>query len=104
MARVKGVVDTFWQDENFGIDFVAHLFGVSERTLQRLFVQHGMTFRDYLNQKKIERSIVLLKQGLSVQTVAEQLHYSDPSNFSRAMKKHINMTPTQYLKQLSIPT
>lgn len=101
MARVKGVVDTFWQEEHFGIDFVAHLFGVSERTLQRLFIQHDTSFRDYLNQKKIEKSMVLLQQGHSVQAVAEKLNYSDPSNFSRAMKKHLKQTPTQYLKSLS---
>ncbi|MBC7001472.1 helix-turn-helix transcriptional regulator [Photobacterium sp. BZF1] len=102
MARVKGVVDTFWQEEHFGIDFVAHLFGVSERTLQRLFIQHNSSFRDYLNQKKIEKSMVLLQQGHSVQAVAEKLNYSDPSNFSRAMKKHLKQTPTQYLKSLSL--
>ncbi|MGR5063487.1 helix-turn-helix transcriptional regulator [Photobacterium sp. DNB22_13_2] len=101
MARVKGIVDTFWQDESFSIDFVAQLFGVSERTLQRLFIQNNTTFRDYLNQKKIEKSMVLLRQGSSVQSVAETLHYSDPSNFSRAMKKHLNLTPSQYLKSLS---
>ena len=102
ITRVKGVIDTFWHNENFGIDFVAHLFGVSERTLQRLFIQHNSSFRDYLNQKKIEKSMVLLQQGHSVQAVAEKLNYSDPSNFSRAMKKHLKQTPTQYLKSLSL--
>ncbi|MGR5144586.1 helix-turn-helix domain-containing protein [Photobacterium sp. DNB23_23_1] len=101
ITRVKGIVDTFWQEEHFNIDFVAHLFGVSERTLQRLFIQHNTTFRDYINQKKIEKSMELLQQGLSVQAVAEKLHYSDPSNFSRAMKKYIKLTPTQYLKNLT---
>ncbi|MDV5170443.1 AraC family transcriptional regulator [Photobacterium rosenbergii] len=102
MARVKSVVDTFWQEEHFGIDFVAHLFGVSERTLQRLFIQHNTSFRDYFNQKKIEKSMLLLQQGHSIQEVAEKLNYSDPSNFSRAMKKHLKQTPTQYLKSLSL--
>ncbi|WP_152557101.1 helix-turn-helix domain-containing protein [Photobacterium sanctipauli] len=96
--RLKSVIDIFWQEESFSLDFVAHLFGVSERTLQRLFLEQGSSFRHYLNEKKINKSMELLRSGMNVSDVAFKLGYSDPSNFTRAMKKQINMSPTQYLK------
>lgn len=99
LTRLTGVVDTFWEHEAFSIEFVAHLFGVSERTLQRVFLSNNTTFRDYVNKKKIEKSTQLLNQGYSVQSVAEKMRYSDPANFSRAMKKYLSLTPKQYLKQ-----
>lgn len=100
LTRVTGVIDTFWEHEDFNIEFVAHLFGVSERTLQRVFLNNDTTFRDYMNKKKINKSIKLLEQGYSVQRVAELMQYSDSSNFSRAMKKYINVTPSKYVQQL----
>ncbi|KHT62521.1 hypothetical protein RJ45_17045 [Photobacterium gaetbulicola] len=99
LTRLTGVIDTFWEHEAFSIEFVAHLFGVSERTLQRVLLSNNTSFRDYVNKKKIDKSIQLLNQGYSVQCVAEKMRYSDPSNFSRAMKKQLNLTPTQYLEQ-----
>ncbi|WEM44556.1 helix-turn-helix transcriptional regulator (plasmid) [Photobacterium sp. DA100] len=99
MTRLTGMIDNFWEYESFSIEFIAHLFGVSERTLQRVLLQNGTTFRDYVNKKKIHKSIQLLNQGYSIQSVAEKMRYSDPSNFSRAMKKHLNLTPKQYLQQ-----
>ncbi|MGF1702252.1 AraC family transcriptional regulator [Photobacterium makurazakiensis] len=98
-SRLEHIIDIFWQHESFSLEFVAHLFGVSERTLQRLFIDQGSSFRDYINKKKLKKSLELLKEGMSVNDVAFELGYSDPSNFTRALKKQINMTPRQYLMQ-----
>lgn len=97
LHQIKYIVDAFWDSELFGLDFVSHLFGVSERTIQRLFVQDDSSFRDYVNAKKIQKSTELLSEGFSITQIAEQLHYSDPTTFSRAMKKQLGMSPTQYM-------
>lgn len=97
ITRVTSMIDIFWEDEAFGLEFMAHLFGVSERTIQRLFIQHNTTYRDYINGKKMEKATEMLRNGATVKAVAEELNYSDPSTFSRAMKKQLNMSPTKYI-------
>ncbi|MEZ9230311.1 hypothetical protein AB4259_04430 [Vibrio amylolyticus] len=39
LEQVKIVTDSVLLHENFGMDYLSSLFGVSERTIQRLFIQ-----------------------------------------------------------------
>ncbi|WP_019616199.1 helix-turn-helix domain-containing protein [Psychromonas ossibalaenae] len=99
LQQIKVVVNALWRLENFNLDLLSHLFGLSERTIQRLFSDDGSSFRDYLNNIKINKAKQLLLQGSSVNKVAEQLHYTEPANLTRAMKKQIGLTPMQYINQ-----
>lgn len=59
----------------------------------------GMTMQQYINSKRIEKSLELLRYGkLSITQVAGQLNYSSVQSFSRAFSRVMNMTPTQYVK------
>ncbi|MDR9825325.1 AraC family transcriptional regulator [Vibrio sp. FNV 38] len=101
IEHIKHVIKILSHYEGFSLELVAHLFGISERTIQRQFVAEGHSFRDYFNQLKIEKAKALLVQGLNTTEVAEQLNYSDAANFTRAMKTHSGMTPSQYLSLLN---
>lgn len=98
-TQIKVVINALWQLENFNLDLLSHLFGLSDRTIQRLFISEGCTFREYLNRIKINKAKQLLLQGNSINSIAQQLHYSEPVNLTRAMKKQIGLTPTQYFDQ-----
>ncbi|SHG97827.1 helix-turn-helix transcriptional regulator [Ferrimonas marina] len=92
--RLMAVMNAYWRHPQFSLEFVAHLFGVSERTVQRLLARHGVRFRDYHNGKKAEEAQNMLRRGQTVAQVAEQLGYSDPSNFSRALKRQTRCCPS----------
>lgn len=99
LKQIKIVINALWQLENFNLDLLSHLFGLSERTIQRLFIDDGQTFRDYLNTAKINKAKQLLLLGNSVRKIAEQLHYTEPANLTRAMKKQIGLTPMEFIKR-----
>ncbi|WP_413112357.1 helix-turn-helix domain-containing protein [Thaumasiovibrio sp. DFM-14] len=96
--RVKMIVNNFWQHDDFSVDFVAQMFGVSGRTIQRLFSQQGYSFRQMVNQFRFDQAVTLLLQGQKVESVAEMLGYTEPANLTRAIRKHCGMTPSQLIR------
>lgn len=61
----------------------------------------GITFTDYLAEQKIEMAKEMLSQTtLSVTEIAEKLNYSNAQNFIRLFKKHMDITPGQYRKDV----
>ncbi|MGF1697164.1 AraC family transcriptional regulator [Vibrio lamellibrachiae] len=97
LFRVKQITQSFWRHEEFSIDFIAQLFGVSERTIQRLFSSQGHSFRQFVNTLKFDFAINQLKRGSKVTDVAVLLNYNEPANFTRAIKKHCGLSPSQLL-------
>ena len=60
----------------------------------------GMTMQQYINSKRIEKAIELLKYGkFSITHVADQLNYTSVQNFCRAFSRVMKVSPSQYLKQ-----
>jgi len=60
----------------------------------------GMTMQQYINSKRIEKALELLRYGkLSITQVSNQLNYSSVQSFCRAFSRIMNISPTQYVKQ-----
>ncbi|WP_210473980.1 helix-turn-helix domain-containing protein [Vibrio crassostreae] len=97
VEQVKFLTKSLIGTEGFGLEMLAHMFGISERSIQRLFSKQGTSFRHYFNETKIAKGQELLLEGKSVASVATILDFNEPANFTRAMKKQIGMTPTQFL-------
>ncbi len=77
-----------------GLEKVAARLHMSSRTLKRRLKEHGTRFHDLLEAARRAESIRLLRTtSLSVEQIAEQLGYSDPSNFCRAFRKWTATTP-----------
>ncbi|MEZ8824392.1 helix-turn-helix domain-containing protein [Vibrio amylolyticus] len=95
LEQVKIVTDSVLLHENFGMDYLSSLFCVSERTIQRLFIQENDSFKDYINRQKAQKTKALMEQGLSVEEVSVILNYSDPAKLSRAVKNTTGLSPTQ---------
>lgn len=76
---------------------IASQFSQSQETIIRAFTkQLGISPKAYLNNVRIERSKLLLKQGVSVVDSALQLGFSDQSHFHKTFKNYCAMTPKQY--------
>lgn len=60
-----------------------------------------ITFTDYLAEQKIEMAKeMLIKTQMSISEIAENLNYSNAQNFIRLFKKHMDITPGQYRKNV----
>lgn len=77
---------------------------VSTYYISRIFKKEiGKNFVDYLNEIRINKAKVLLKNNTyKTYEVAELVGIQDPHYFSKLFKKYTNMTPTDYRVQGSV--
>jgi|GEM_PF-4370642 len=77
--------------ERPGVDQTAKALGFSRRSLTRKLTKSGTSHRDILDEISKERATKLLAEGRYSRTeIADQLGYTDPTSFSRALKRWRN--------------
>lgn len=72
--------------------------GAVEKTITRIFKREtGLSYQEWRQQWRLQRSIELLVEGNSIGEVAHILDFSSDSAFIEFFKKHTGSTPLQYL-------
>ena len=61
-----------------------------------------MSFKDYTGKLKVDKAMELFRKGENVKNVSEYLGYMDPFYFSKVFKKRAGMSPTEYIRMLSV--
>ncbi len=78
---------------------VASGLHLSTRTLKRRLAARGVTYSHILEEQRREKALLLLRSpSLSLDEIAEQLGYSDTSNFRRAFRRWTGVSPASYRK------
>ncbi|WP_333981333.1 AraC family transcriptional regulator [Burkholderia gladioli] len=78
-------------------DALARRLHVSTRTLRRRLDEAGAGYRALLDEARYRDARQLLRASdLDLKTIAEQLRFSDPANFTRAFRKWAGVTPSAY--------
>jgi len=89
--------------ENINQNLISEKLNISESNLKRKLSGVGSNFSSILSSFKRERAIELLnKQSLTMEMISNDLGYSDRSSFERAFKQWTNITPSQYVQQMSL--
>ena len=85
-------------NEQVTLNEVAEQTFVSTYYISRLFKKEtGKNFVDYLNEIRIEKAKILLKDiKYKTYEVAESVGIPDAHYFSRLFKKHVGVTPTEF--------
>lgn len=89
-------------EDNLSAQLSAHeicrVLGYSYETMRRRFRQdNGVTIKQYLNGRLIQKAaMVLLQSEKTVQEIAASLGYSDEFYFSRVFKKKMEYSPREY--------
>ena len=79
------------------LDEIAAIAGLSRFHFLKAFTaQFGLTPHAYQIHLRIERSLPLLRQGMSLTQVAETMGFNDQSHFIRHFKRIMGVTPGQY--------
>ncbi len=79
------------------LDELSSHFGYTYGHICKTFKkEYGVTPVEYLLKKKMEYSVLLLKQNKALSEIAEITGYSTPYNFSRAFKKHFGVSPKSF--------
>jgi AraC-like DNA-binding protein len=91
-------------DKNFfefpGIAAISKALGYSQSYISHMFRDKmGITLQEYICRKKIEASLDFLKyQKYTVTQIAMMLNYASVQSFSKAFRKALGCSPTEYQK------
>lgn len=77
---------------------VAQTVFLSPAYFSKIFKEEmGCSFREYLNNYRIEKSMVmLLNENIKASTIAYMVGFDDQSYFTKVFKKIVGITPNQY--------
>lgn len=90
--------------EKIEVTKLSELSKWSHQHFIRVFSKYiGKTPYQYILQKKIERSLILIRESdLKLDEIAFELNFNSYSNFVLAFKKQIGITPTLYRQKFEI--
>ncbi|VVN05387.1 putative HTH-type transcriptional regulator [Pseudomonas fluorescens] len=93
LRRLLSRDSSCWPD----LETVAAHLHISPQTLRRHLREEGSSFQELKDQLRRDIAIYHLgRADLSLQQIAEQLGFSEPSAFHRAFKKWTGLTPGAY--------
>lgn len=96
---VRSYIDNNY-DKKLNLDYLSRIRFVSKYHLLRLFKRYyGMTPRQYLIDKRIEKSKELLKKGMSVTEVCFAIGFESIGSFSSLFKGKSGKSPSQFQKE-----
>jgi AraC-like DNA-binding protein len=97
-TAVLGHVRAHLGDRSLSVTSVCRRFGISPRTLHRLFEDGEQSFAATVRSLRLDRCAALLadpRVTSRVTDVAASLGFDDPASFSRAFRRHVGSTPTE---------
>ncbi|MBO9515687.1 MAG: AraC family transcriptional regulator [Variovorax sp.] len=100
VQRVRQALQERMTDNPDASELAADL-GVSSRTLVRRLVEAGVTYSDIKDDLRKSHAAWYLKHTeLSMESIASQLGYTDPTSFGRKFKDWYRMTPSTMRREL----
>lgn len=99
--ELKDLVEKLFSRQDFTLCQLAEAVGMSENKLYKQFkVLFGMSFSEYLENERIKKACVLLKEQMPVKDVAETVGYGSDFSFRRAFKRVMGLAPSYYAEGL----
>lgn len=87
-------------DAGLNLDLLSHTSCVSKYHLLRLFKKYyGQTPKQYLTDKRIEKSKEYLKKGKNITETCFDIGFESPCSFSTLFKSRVGITPTEFQKR-----
>lgn len=96
-AQVRAMIGHDFSDGFPGFDTIARALNISAPTLRRRLKREGTTFQQLKDKARCDAAILLLdRPELTVNEVALQMGFTDPSAFHRSFKKWSGQAPGQF--------
>ena len=89
-------------DSNVDIDGAAKLLGIAARTLQRQLAEENLSYRDLVQELRMQRALDLLRESCEpITSIAISQGYSDVASISRAFRQWAGTPPSHHRRTLS---
>lgn len=87
-------------DKHMTIQYISKSTNISKTALYNLFRSNfNCTVSEYINQRRIEKSIsLLLETNLSIEEISQSVGVSSAAYYSLLFKKHKNISPLKFKK------
>lgn len=83
--------------DDASLERIADVLGMAPRTLRRRLSELGTSYQMIIEQLRRGRAVeLLLHSNRTVEDIAGELGYQDPSNFGRAFRRWTGKSPRQY--------
>lgn len=95
---IKKIIEENYMKSEFTLSVLAETLNISSGYLSGLFKKlYGITFQNYLLEKRMEKAqILLLTTNLKNYEIAEQIGFEDVNYFGSKFKKYYKISPKQY--------
>ena len=94
---IKERIENNLSNENFSVTDAIEGLNYSENYIRYIFSNHeGMTIKEYLTVRRIERAKDLLLKGVQIKKIAEMTGYNNQRYFARCFKAFVGQTPTEW--------
>lgn len=95
----RNYIDSHY-DSDLNLDVLSDVRFISKFHLLRLFKKYyGQTPKQYLRDKRMEKSKDYLKQGMSITETCFAIGFESPCSFSTLFKSRTGLTPTEFQKE-----
>lgn len=106
VTAAKDYVEQHLADPDLSAQQVAAAVGISPRHLARAFAEAGLTLREHLRDRRLDRAWELLTSPgadeFAVGELAPRLGFSSHNYFSRAFRNRFDVTPRQARQQFGV--
>ena len=100
--QVKNLLRLVLKQQTPSSQIIAEMLDMSSRTLQRKLDEEGTSYKDLLNELRLELAIYYLKNtDLSLESIAYQLGYAEARSFYRRFKLWTGRTAGSYRNKLT---
>jgi len=98
--RILNHVEEHIEEPDLSVGSIAAHFGVSTRSIQKLFADDELHLGDRIRRSRMERARLALQDPLrshhTIAHIAYEHGYSDAAHFSRAFKAAYDCTPSEF--------
>lgn len=104
VANIHQYIDDNYSDENFSVDDLARIAGISRSMLHRKLIKLcGKSATELITEKRLIRAKDLLEKGVAtVAEIAYDVGFSSPSYFNRTFKKYYHVSPGEVRKGIPV--
>ncbi|WP_138432941.1 helix-turn-helix domain-containing protein [Winogradskyella algicola] len=96
-----------YKDNSISLESLSEMLETTRHNASQVINEHfDMSFYDLINQYRILEAVDIFdedkKQNLNIIEVAYEVGYNNKVTFNKAFKKHMNQTPSTYIRSLSL--